>query len=465
MNENKKSCVYIRVGTQYYKEVNQPLASGDTTKKLIQWNIQTLREDEKKSFIAKINKYDGFCIVPSHIDYKQIMGTFYNKYEPIYHKLKKGDFDYTKKFIEHIFGSQYELGLDYLTLLFLKPLQILPILSLVSEARHTGKTTFLNWLKAIYMGNMTINSNNDFRSQFNSDWVSKLIISVDETFLEKKEDSERIKNLSTGKYFKSEAKGKDRYEIEFFGKFILCSNNETSFIKIDDNEIRYWVRKIPKYKEQIKNFDELLMKEIPHFLYFLTNRELTTKKATRMWFTPAQIKTTALMKLKKGNKSILEIELITILKNLMLDFDVNELKYTLTDIINLLKQNGTKIKNFQLQNLLNDKWKLTPSNSTSYTCYAKNFNDDDNIENKKGRCYTFNINIFQDKELTAYIKEYYKDYKESLVQINDKEILQNMTKEFNNTYKMNVSKDEFYKQSLQYKNTLISVAQLQTTLN
>ena len=38
-------------------------------------------------------------------------------------------------------------------------------------------------------------------------------------------------------------------EEEFFGKFILCSNNETTFVKIDKQEIRYWVRKVPSLKD------------------------------------------------------------------------------------------------------------------------------------------------------------------------------------------------------------------------
>ena len=56
---------------------------------------------------------------------------------------------------------------------------------------------------------MTINNNEDFRSRFNSDWASKLIIAVDEVLLDKREDSERLKNLSTAKSYKTEAKGKD----------------------------------------------------------------------------------------------------------------------------------------------------------------------------------------------------------------------------------------------------------------
>ncbi|MDZ7607206.1 MAG: hypothetical protein U5K79_16815 [Cyclobacteriaceae bacterium] len=44
----------------------------------------------------------------------------------------------------------------------------------MNKEPETGKTTFLNWLKAINQNNMTYNKNEDFRSQFNSDWASKL---------------------------------------------------------------------------------------------------------------------------------------------------------------------------------------------------------------------------------------------------------------------------------------------------
>ena len=49
---------------------------------------------------------------------------------------------------------------------------------------------------------------------------------VDEALLNRREDSERLKNLSTTLSYKVEAKGKDRNEIGFFAKFVLCSNNE-----------------------------------------------------------------------------------------------------------------------------------------------------------------------------------------------------------------------------------------------
>jgi hypothetical protein len=64
----------------------------------------------------------------------------------------------------------------------------------VSTERNTGKTNFLNFLKALFGDNMTINRNEDFRSNFNSEWASKLIIGVYETLHDRKEDSERIKS-------------------------------------------------------------------------------------------------------------------------------------------------------------------------------------------------------------------------------------------------------------------------------
>ena len=68
---------------------------------------------------------------------------------------------------------------------------------------------------------------------------AKLLIVVDEVLLNRREDSERLKNLSTTLSYKVEAKGKDRDEISFFAKFVLCSNNELLPVIIDVGEPRY----------------------------------------------------------------------------------------------------------------------------------------------------------------------------------------------------------------------------------
>lgn len=245
---------YVRVGTTLYKIVFQPLINGTFAKRRVPWSMGTLRYDHGKDFIASVPKYDGFCTVPSHVDYKRNIGSFLNLYEPITHTPQKGKFPHIQELILHIFGEHYELGMDYFQLLYLNPVQKLPILLLVSQERNTGKSTFLNFLKTIFQDNVTFNTNEDFRSQFNADWAGKLLIGVDEVLLNRREDSERLKNLSTASVYKIEAKGKDRCEVQFFGKFIMCSNNEDTPVLIEPGETRYWVRKINPLKNDDTSF-------------------------------------------------------------------------------------------------------------------------------------------------------------------------------------------------------------------
>ena len=289
-----KNNEYLRVGSDYYKIVDMPTLNNEKVKRIIKWSRQTIIDDQGKDELGSIPKYDGFTIIPSHENYKKEIGKFYNKYGKLSHSKPErnaniGDINTTLSFLEHVFGDQIEIGLDYLSILWHKPVQILPILCLVSEERNTGKTTFLNWLKLLFEDNMTINKNEDLRSRFNSDWTTKLIIGIDEVLLDRRDDTERLKNLSTTKDFKTESKGKDKVESSFFGKFILCSNNETNFILIDELEIRFWIRKIHPLKNVDPNLTNKLEKEVRWFIDYLSRRKIKHPKKTRMWFTKEQI--------------------------------------------------------------------------------------------------------------------------------------------------------------------------------
>lgn len=120
--------LYIRVGTTIYKVVQQPLVDGTTITRRIQWSFGTIRQDYGNNNIPPITKYNGFCTVPSHINYQKEIAGFYNLYEPITHIPMEGEFKHIRSLVEHIFGEQYEMGMDYLQLLYLKPTQKLPIL-------------------------------------------------------------------------------------------------------------------------------------------------------------------------------------------------------------------------------------------------------------------------------------------------------------------------------------------------
>ncbi|MEX2592484.1 MAG: primase-helicase family protein [Anditalea sp.] len=364
---------YIRVGTTLYKRVNKPLLNGKEEEMMVPWNLDTIKQDFPNNWretIQAVEKYDGFCTFPEHLSYQRNFKGFYNLYEPIIESPKKGSCTRILEFVEHIFGDQFALGLDYLQLLYTRPMQRLPVLCLVSSEGNTGKTTFLNLLKTIYGNNMTFNTNSDFRSNFNSDWVSKLIIAIDEVLLDRKEDSEKIKNLSTAKSYKAEAKGKDKHEVEFFGKIILCSNNEDNFMVIGLQETRYWVRKVPQLEKLDPDFLWKLEKEVTHFLDYLLHRNLSTHNQSRMWFTPEQIYTPALQRVKSYAVNKVELELFETIKEIMETKEIKEFCLTNTHAKVLLERAGIKVSRSQVRKMLEEGWKLKQyPNASNFTAY------------------------------------------------------------------------------------------------
>ena len=373
---------YVRIGTTLFRILNQPMMNGSFRKMRVEWKMSTFRQDHSKDEVAQIPKYDGFCTMPSHTDYHQNVNNFYNLYEPITHIPVAGDFQHICSLVEHIFGEQYELGMDYLQLLYLKPTQKLPILLLVSEERNTGKSTFLNFLKALFQDNVTFNTNENFRSQFNADWAGKLMIVVDEVLLNRREDSERLKNLSTAHSYKMESKGKDRYEVQFFAKFVLCSdryevqffakfvlcsNNENFPVYIEPEETRYWVRKVSRLEKDDTSFLQKLKNEIPAFLHYLLHRDLTTKEESRMWFSPSLIRTEALEKIIRCNRSRIELDMAELLLDIMDCMQVDVVDFCINDLLALFNYSMVKVERHQVRNVLQQCWKLEPApNALSY---------------------------------------------------------------------------------------------------
>lgn len=363
---------YIRVRTVLYKKIQKPLLSGDFIECLSPWSLDVIRQDYGKKWIElyeKMPKYDGFCNMPDHLNYMRAFKGFYNQYEPFRIVPVEGKFDFIMVFLKHIFQEQIDIAIDYLTILFQKPTERLPILCLVSKERGTGKTTFLNLLKEIFGANMTYNNNEDFRSNFNDSWVNKLIIAVDEVLLDRKEDSEKIKNLSTARSYKMESKGVDRMEVEFFGKFILCSNNEEDFIFIDPLETRYWIRKV----QPLPNADPMMLQtlkaEVPAFVYFLKNRQIAREKKSRMWFSPEDLTTDSLKLIKRRFRNKMETELLEIISEIIDVFELEEFNFTNKDAIELLRSNNIKVNRGEIKRVL-DNWNLRlQDNAYNYTTY------------------------------------------------------------------------------------------------
>lgn len=396
---------YIRVATSYLKRCSVPMSNGEFRGLYLPWNIETIRQDHSKDFVAKIRKYDGYCFFPAHVDYKRVHGNFLNMYEPLANAPAPGEFPHIRAFLTHIFGEQIELGMDYLQLLYRQPRQRLPILLLVSRERSTGKTTFIHLLKAIFGGNMTVNTNEDFRSNFNSEWASKLIIATDEVLLNRREDSELLKTLSTAKTFKLEAKGKDRLEIEFFGKFILCSNNEDCPVIIDHGETRYWVRKIRPIEKDDTELLSRMKREIPAFLDFLLHRELSVPEVSRMWFDPELLTTPALRRIIQYNRGQLENEMLGIMEDIFHVYDQDEYKFCVQDMQTMLNGRDIKTEPVKIKRVLQESWKLKPDKVTRYTSYRLSGDGTLFPEPRTGRPYSLLRAFVEEKLLFCHGEE------------------------------------------------------------
>jgi hypothetical protein len=230
-----------------------------------------------------------------------------------------------------------------------------------------------------------------FRSQFNADWAGKLLIVVDEVLLSRREDSERLKNLSTAQTYKVEAKGKDRQEVNFFAKFVLCSNNELYPVIIDPGENRYWVRKIRPLESDDTNFLQKLKEQIPAFLYYLQHRTLSTNKEGRMWFHPTLIRTEALDRIIQCNRNHTELDMVELIRDIMETQHVDKLSFIPQDLIPLLTMNGVKVEQWQIRKVVKDVWRLTPAhNALTYLAYQCDYTKPGRVSSisRVGRFYT-----------------------------------------------------------------------------
>jgi hypothetical protein len=261
-------CLYIRVAIYYHKTIDVPDRYGTMHRELISWNKDTLMTDHGRKYLRNIPKYDAFIMRPDNLNYKQVIGNCYNLYNPFNHIAAEGDWTWTKRLLEHVFGDQYEQGLRYMQILYLYPEKQTVILTLVSIERGTGKSTFVNWLNMIFGDNMVLLSGSDFVRDFNF-YAKKNIIAVEETLFERKLIVERLKALTTQESIAVNEKYIKEYMIPFHGKIILTSNYEDKFALVDKEEIRFFVRKLGTPIHTNRSILNDLLKEIPAFLYYL----------------------------------------------------------------------------------------------------------------------------------------------------------------------------------------------------
>lgn len=397
---------YMRIGPDYFRLIQEGTYNNEGEKiredeLLVPWKSSEITRDfGGKKALEDIVKLDGFCNIPNHTNYKQIVDNKWNLYCDIKHDAVAGDFPNIEKFMRHIFQDQYEMGLDYIQLLYSKPYQKLPVLALVSKEEGTGKSLFLKLLYMIFQNNMTFVTPEDILGLWSSHWVSKLIVASEETFFEKKEALEKIKNVSTADKIMRSERFVNSNLIDCFVKFVFCSNHEDDFIRLNEGASRFWVIKvktIPK-NERDTELNLKMQDEIPAFMHFIQNRTIVHEKKDRMYFDTDLTKTEAFHNIVKHSEPGVIKDLRIRLEDYFYKFHATELKCTVSD----LKQYfGAKGDDFYLNKILRQYFNVDKTvNAGRYNFLMDNYsNPDEPINVKgKGRYFTFLREKFVNQE-------------------------------------------------------------------
>ena len=406
---------YIRVGTEYYKTIVEKAPNGQTELNLVQWSADTIKNDysNPKEFIKQIPKFDAFTNIPENDPqlYRQTVysekdgyrSVLYNRYCPVSHEPKEGEWRTINQLLHHIFDYKnmkgqtcYEMALDYLQMIYLHPTQHLPILCLISKERGTGKSTFLDLMHSIFQENMRILDSERISSKFNGSWAGKLIIGVDESFIDTDKPTvvNRLKMIATNNSIPIEKKGKEAGEVPNFAKLIMCSNDETNFLKIEIEETRYWVIRVPVISDD--NVDphmrERMALEIPAFLHYLKHRTMFYAERTRLWFDPEDYATEALKKIQERTGNVLWQNIVTVVRQQFEFQRKPQIRLDCKAIQELLELNKCKsVESRKIHYILEDHNYKTEGVRAFF--YRKGF-DADFETNGKGRVYEFDYTDF-----------------------------------------------------------------------
>lgn len=364
---------FIRVGIKYLKVTKSTDRFGIERTKLTPWAKEEIKQDYGKEMLERVNKYDDFILEPDNKNYHKTVNGNYNYYAPFGHEPEEGIVDWSLRFLGHIFQDDLELGLRYMKVLYERPKQAMPILVLISEDRSTGKSTFLDWLTQVFGANMVIINPADLSSSFNESYATKNIIGIEESKFEKGGVLEKLKAISTQKTMNVNAKFLANTQVPFYGKVIITSNDERKFSKVDEKEIRYWVRKIPKIAKEDANHDILtdLKNEIPAFLWYLENKVADVDYTkSRMVFTPEELKTNALETVVEESRSTVHKDIEMHLNEICQDQEHREeLYFRPTDVKEVFFRNNNGVSLSYVHQVLNFEMKLPFTERTTKECH------------------------------------------------------------------------------------------------
>lgn len=416
---------YVRIGINYFKKTFALMTNNQIEENLELWSKGAICDDFKKSklFLDSIEKYDSFTNIPENDPdkYKRtiivgrdgMVSKLYNRYSKVPHTPEEGSWQTINKLLHHIFNytnltgeSLYEFGLDYLQLLYTQPLKHLPILCLVSKERGTGKSTFLDLLKSIFADNMRILDSSRLMSPYNGHWAGKLVVAVDESFInmdEKNGAGNKLKMIATNATIPFEEKHKNAGEIPNISKLIMCSNDEYNFVKIDKEENRYCIIKVEPFTgDTDPHMVKKMLEEIPAFLYFLKHRQLYYPERSRLWFDERLFETEALLKIQERTEPMVVKQIKNAIKDQFYWLRTENVKLSANVLFELIRRKYNKIRITDVKEWLMDNGYRTRNASKFYYKFEADYESQTSTE----RFYTFSAKDFMSyAELEEFRKE------------------------------------------------------------
>ncbi len=429
---HKDTELFFYVHDTLYKKVEKINA-----KAKVEYEYKPIREAFVKhqyksypNFLDQVGRFESFCLVPNHTEnFKLRIGNSFNLYHPLKQIPQKGEFKYIYKFLKHLFrgkstiefdqdgnwkenftiGDPFAVMIDWMTILIQKPLQKLPVPCLYSPENGTGKSSFLGILEEILGENASILGNQEFQMGFNAHYVTKSFIGLDEAFIEldKKAEKERLKKMVTQKTAFLQYKGKDLQKIDFFAKFVFCTNDE-KFMKIEAGETRWYVLRVFPFAEQdrVANMlDDYMIPECNMLLYYLLNRQVFHPYTSRTWFDERLYLTDQFKTVVEATRNYTEVVIDEYIADLFLEFKIKLLRLTNDFILTGLSKIKMRypIDSKILKEYLQKKKGMALSDRVMSLRMPQAFISENGMEKisfqtGKGRTYEFNYSDWLSKE-------------------------------------------------------------------
>ena len=402
---------FILVGNDYFQKVVDKSPFGDVEINLYKREKGVITGRYGKNFIRVIPIYDGFANEPENDPdkYRQdiisekagIRSRLYNIYRPLEWRPAEGEWPTIQKFLHHVFDypntqgqTMFEFALDWIQMIYTNPTQPLPCICLVSKERETGKTTFLEFMHLIFSENFRVLDSERIGSRFNDGHVGKLVIGVDESLIDPENRgtvANTLKTLITNKTVISEGKGTASKPIANYAKLIMCSNDETNFIKIESEENRYAIIKVGTIQEKDPDFLSKMKEEIPAFLHFLKNRRLHHERKDRLWFDPIAFETEALLKIQERTAPMLERHIKGVIREQFEYSGKETLRFPFSFIKDRVSLRYNRADTEKIKDWLHDHGYKT-GNANTYSYY--NESGTATTPEEKPRLYTFQRSDF-----------------------------------------------------------------------